>query len=119
MMLDLACRLQQQYQAALQRISQLDQRHQEVLVAAQQQIQALNHKDAELVAVKQSARNAVVQHMRSTPASMANPLLTCNFVVWFALILLCLTLLDLPQLTLICTQTGIYCLSFGASVVQE
>lgn len=62
-------RVKSQYQAAVKRISELQEQQQHAMSTAQQRQLALHHKEAELVAAKQSVRSAVTDYMKSVPAS--------------------------------------------------
>ena len=63
------CRVKGLYQAAAKRIAEMEALQQVAMTAAQEHQLAMHQKQAELVAAKQSVRSAVVDHMRSMPAS--------------------------------------------------
>ncbi len=67
------CRAKSQYQAAVKRISELEDLQQQAMHRSHQQELDLHHKEAALVAAKQNVRSALVEHMRSTTASMMIP----------------------------------------------
>ena len=68
-----ACRAQAQYEAAVKRIKELEQQQDQAVQQACNTHHALNLKEAQLLAAKQSVRKAVAEHMKSTPASEWQP----------------------------------------------
>lgn len=62
-------RTQAQFQAAGKRIRELEQQQDRAVQEACRKDQALQLKEAELLAAKQNVRSAVAEHMKSTPAS--------------------------------------------------
>lgn len=68
-------RVKSQYEAALKRIAELEHQHDRAVQQGCERDLALQQKEAELLAAKHSVRSAVVEHMRSTPASESSQMI--------------------------------------------